>query len=412
MAIKVIMPKQGLQMTEGTITSWLVKEGGKAIKDEPLFEMETDKLTITIDSPASGTLLKIIKEEGETVPITETIAVIGDAGEDISAFLSEGSNNNEPLKEEKSRVLISPRAKNLAQGNNIDIENLTASGPEGMIVEKDVTAYMEKRTLATPLAKKAADIEGVDISKLTGTGPRGKITRDDVLAQIPAETKNERLVPLTGMRRSIAKKMHESLANTAQATVQVQVDMSECERARARFKSSGKKISFTELVLKAVCKALIDHPEVNSEWTDNGILQKYYVNMGVAVALDEGLIVPVIKNAHTLSLEQISQRVSELAQKAKSGAITPDECTGGSFTVSNMGMFKIDSFTAILNPPETGILAVGAVKNIPAAVEGRIEIRPAMLITLTYDHRVVDGATAAKFTASVREYLENPYMML
>ena len=188
--------------------------------------------------------------------------------------------------------------------------------------------------------------------------------------------------------------------------------MSECVRIREGFKSSGKKVSYNDLVIRAVCKALMDFPEMNSEWTDKGILQKDYVNMGVAVATDSGLLVPVIRNAHLKNIGQITKETGDLAERAKNGQLSMDECTGGSFTISNMGMYKIDAFTAILNPPETGILAVGGIKKTPIVVDDRIEIRSVMYITLTYDHRVIDGAPAARFTARIRDYLESPYLML
>ncbi len=426
MATKVIMPKQGLQMTEGTIISWLVKEGGKAVKDEPLFEIETDKLTITIDAAVSGTLLKIVKDEGETVPIAETIAIIGESGEDISGLLSSAINGRQQNEEtayeavtekgaaqqqavKPKRFIISPRAMMLAQSRGVDPAVINGSGPKGLIVEKDVHKYIENTPRITPLAKKIADIEGIDISAISGTGSNGKITRHDLTRPLPVSAG---LTPFTGMRKAIATKMADSLSTTAQATVQVEVDMSECVRVKQHYSGSGRKISYTDLIIKAVSKALIDFPKVNSEWTENGILQKDYVNLGLAVALEEGLLVPVIKNAHNMSIEQIVNESRELVKRAKDGELCPDDCSDGSFTISNMGMYGVDSFVAILNPPETGILAIGRIKKAPAVIEDSMEIRPMMSITLTYDHRVLDGAPAARFTSRVREYLENPYLML
>ena len=368
------------------------------------------------------------------MPITKTIAVIGEEGEDISVLLEEEEVSVEagPPEEDKpvrasakevtgsgaaqesagGRVLISPRAKKLAQDKGADIACIRGSGPEGLIAEKDVLEYLAARPAATPLARKVAGSMGIDVANVAGTGARGKITKSDVLAAGSNAAGRERLLPVTGMRRAIADKMTESLSRTAQATVTVRVDMSECVRIRACFKESGKKVSYNDLVVKAAAKALMEFPAVNAEWTDEGILQKDYVNMGIAVALETGLIVPVIRNVHLMDLEQIAQASAALAEKAKSGRLKPDEYRGGTFTVSNLGMYGIDSFVAILNPPESGIIAVGGIEKKPVVADDKIGIRPVMSLTLTYDHRVIDGAPAAIFTARVREYLENPYLML
>ena len=238
MATKVIMPKQGLQMTEGTIISWLAKEGEKVVKDEPLFEMETDKLTITMESPESGTLLKIIKDEGETVPITETIAIVGEPGEDISALLGgEMPESKEEVSDASQRIFISPRAKTLVQEKGVDIAALKGSGPEGLIIEKDVFDHIDKASLTTPLAKKIAQMDGVDLSNVTGTGARGKITKEDVIAA----GEDKKLVPLTGMRKVIARKMKESLLTSAQAAVQVQVDYERMRAHKRRFQKQRQE---------------------------------------------------------------------------------------------------------------------------------------------------------------------------
>jgi len=434
MAKKVIMPKQGLQMTEGTIISWLVKEGEEARKDEPLFEMETDKLTITIDAPDSGTLLKIVRGEGETVPITEVIAIIGEPGEDYSALLESEPVFSEQKQEESvpkedtyqepkaaetkqgEHVFITPRAKSLAETKGIDYLNITGSGPEGLIIEKDILADAGPGVQATPLAKKVAELSQANINDIEGTGARGKITKADIMSAAalskPLEA-SETCVAFTGMRKVIAERMTQSLRTAAQATHRVKADLSETVRLREAFKSAGKKVSYNDIISFAVCRALLEHPMMNSELKDDGIVLKHYVNLGIAVALDNGLIVPVIKNAHLMGLEQIGEATRQLADKAKNGQLKPDEYQGGSFTISNLGMFGLDSFVAVLNPPESGILAVGKITKTPIVTDnGEIAVRPIMELTLTYDHRVVDGAPAAQFLMRVKQYLEQPFLLL
>jgi len=442
MASKIIMPKQGLQMTEGTIIKWLAKEGDKVVKDEPLFEMETDKLTITIDAMEGGTLLKIVRGEGETVPITETIAIVGEPGEDISALLdiapaaapvateapatvAAASTPVAPAAAPVTaaptdgRVFISPRAKMVAEEKGIDYKAINGTGTDGMIVERDVLAYAASAPAITPLAKKVAEIGGVDTAAVAGTGAAGKIVKEDILKAIEAKKagaaggRKGTVVPFKGMRKVIADRMLESQRTNAQTSHRISVDMSEATRLREAYKKADKKVSFNDIVSLAVCRALLDFPAMNSEITAEGILQKDFVNLGIAVAVDNGLIVPVIKDADLMSLEQISLMTKELADKAKNGKLQPSEYKGGSFTISNLGMFGLDSFVAIINPPEAGILAVGRIaKQAVVTSEDEIVIRPMMELTLSYDHRIVDGAPAAQFLAWVKQYLEQPYLML
>ena len=444
MAHKVIMPKQGLQMTEGTITKWLAKEGGRAVKDEPLFEMETDKLTITIDAPRTGVLLKIVRGEGETVPITRTIAVIGEEGEDISGLLEEEEVSAEagPPEEDKpvrasakevtgsgaaqesagGRVLISPRAKKLAQDKGADIACIRGSGPEGLIAEKDVLEYLAARPAATPLARKVAGSMGIDVANVAGTGARGKITKSDVLAagsnaagrerQEKGSGRGERIIPMSGMRKVIAERMSESLRVHAQLTHCVRVDMTNAAKLREMYKEEEKKVSYNDIVLMAASRALRDFPMMNAVITEDGILMRDYVNLGVAVAVENGLIVPNIKDADLMRLEEIGMMAKELALRAKENRLTQEDYAGGTFTVSNLGMFGLDAFTAIINTPESGILALGAIQKTPVAVEEEVEIRPIMSMTLTYDHRIIDGAPAAEFLGRVKRYVEAPYLML
>ncbi len=444
MAEKVIMPKQGLQMTEGTITQWLVPEGGKCVEGEPLFEMETDKLTITMDAPASGTLLKIVKGEGEVVPITEMIAVIGEPGEDITALLAEAGDTAAEaaaapatapaaalvvaakaapaaVAADGSRRFSTPRARMRAEEKGVDILEVPASGPENLVIERDVLSYEGAGAVkATPLAKKVAQLEGVELAEVSGSGSHGKITREDILAAVAARSaaagggtqRGERVIPMKGMRKVIADRMQESLRVHAQLTHTVRADMTNAAALREAYKKVDKKVSYNDIVLKAVSQALLDFPMMNAMITDEGIVMRDYVNLGVAVAVDNGLIVPNIKDADLMKLEELSFMAKELAGKAKENKLALEEMSGGTFTVSNLGMFGLDEFTAIINTPESGILALGAITKTPVVIGDEIVIRPIMSMTLTYDHRIVDGAPAAQFLGRVKQYVEEPTLML
>ena len=435
MAEKIIMPKQGLQMTEGTITRWLVAEGEDCVSGKPLFEMETDKLVITIDANISGKLLKIVAPEGTTVPITETIAIVGNEGDDISALLSveKAAPGDAPAPMQAAsvlpvvsaaassvvaatgRVFATPRAKMRAEEKQIGIEQIPGSGPEGLIIERDVLAFIPQK--ATPLAKTIAMQAGVSVSDATGSGAHGKVTRADIDALIAArkggqDARQGTLVPYEGKRRLIGEKMQESLRTHAQLSHQIKVDMSQAVQLRESFKAADKKVSYNDLILLSTARALMDFPVMNAELTDKGILQKNYVHLGMAVDTPSGLIVPVIRDADLLRLEEISVSAAALAEKAKQGTLVPAEYSGSSFTVSNLGMFGLESFVPILNTPESGILGVGKIEKQPVVVHDEIVIRPMMCLTLTYDHRVTDGAPAAKFLARVKQYLENPFLLL
>lgn len=447
MAEFIIMPKQGLQMTEGTIMEWLVGEGEEVIADAPLFEMETDKLTISIDASAGGTLLKIIHEAGAVVPITEPIAIIGEKGEDFSALLGSigapaavVAESAEPVQCEEAaigtaavkaprtgRIFASPRAKMLAEEKGIDVADIDGSGPEGLIIEKDILdfafnfeAMSGTKTAATPLARKIAELENIDIKAVQGSGLRNKVLADDVrssasVSQIPVqmvELLDEELIPIKGMRKIVAERMKQSLGEMAQANHRITVDMTNSVSLREQYKAVGRKVSYNDIVLRCTAKALTEFPMMNSSWTSEGIVLKKHVNMGMAVAIDQGLIVPVIKNIHLKSLDQISKESSELALKAKENRLQPEDYSGGTFTVSNLGMFDIDGFTAIINPPEAGILAVGKLAKQPVVSGDEIVIRMMMQLSLTYDHRTVDGAPAAQFLKRIKELLENPMLLI
>lgn len=435
MAEKIIMPKQGLQMTEGTITKWLVKEGDKVEIGQPLFEMETDKNTIQIDSTAAGEVLKLVAKEDETVPITETIAIVGKKGEDFSDLLPKkkeekkpepapapaapaapavksapAADDTTPIALEGGRIFVTPRAKMTAERKNIDYKTVKGTGPSGLIIEKDVLAAAAVK--ASPVAKAIAARKGVSITTVTGTGENGKIVKHDILSGDANLSREDKVIPISGMRKVIADNMMNSVQSMAHAYHKVAVDMSEAKLIRAAFKKAEKKVSFNDIIIMALGRALQEHPRMNAWVEDGKITEKGSVNVGIAVAVDNGLIVPTVRDVQNMTIGEIHDESARLIANTKAGGLKKEEYSGATFTVSNLGMFGIDEFTAIVNPPQVGILAVGSMTDTPVVRDGQIVIRPMMNLVLTYDHRVIDGAPAAQFLSRVKELLENPYLMI
>lgn len=402
----IIMPKQGLQMTEGMITAWLVQEGQEVKEGEPLFEMETDKLAITIDATASGTLLKILCEEGETAEVAAPIAVIGTPGADYQAIL----NGTAATAAEK------PAAEAEAPA--------VAAAP----VSSEPTACTSgERTFSSPRARTRAEELGIDYRTVAGTGPMGMVIERDILSSEPAAkaapaeastapamaaVRSEHQIPITGMRRIIAQRMLDSLNTLAQACHRLTVDMTAAVALREQFKVADIKVSYNDIVIRCVAKALTEFPMMNATMDEKFITTRDYVNIGMAVATDTGLLVPVIRDADLKTLPEIAKASKDLAARTKENKLSPDELTGGTFTISNLGMFDIESFTAVINKPEAGILAVGKMEKKPVVVNDEIVIRPLMQLSLTYDHRILDGAPAAQFLRRVKQLLENPGLLI
>ena len=454
MATIVIMPKQGLMMEEGTITSWLKKEGEAVTAGEPLFEMETDKLTITMDAEASGTLLKIIHPEGDVVPITQPIAVLGEPGEDISGLLGGGAApaaapaEAAPVQAVEApaasaverapgeRVFSSPRARLRAEENGVDIAAVPGSGPDGLVIERDVNAYLANKPAMTPLAANIAKAQGVDLSGVTGTGSNGKITVLDLTGAAPAAAPAPQEAPaavqqtasvqqargthtekMSGMRKAISRNMLASKETNAQTNHRIKVDMTAAIALRKQYKDLGIKVSYNDIIVRACAKALADMPIVNASVDGDDIMYHDYVNVGTAVSVPGGLIVPVIKDADIVGLSGIAVRSAALIEKAREGRLTDADYHGGTFTVSSLGMFDLDDFVAIINPPESAILAVGKIAKTPVVVtnaegEDEIAIKSMCALCLSYDHRIIDGAEAAKFLQKVKNYLQNPVLLI
>ena len=387
----VIMPKQGLQMTEGMITTWLIQEGQEVKAGEPLFEMETDKLAITIDAPADGTLLKILCAEGETAEVAAPIAVIGPACADYAAILNgtvELTCEEEatPAAAEGSKF-SSPRARTRAAELGVDYHTIPGTGPMGMVIERDV--------LAANLAEKPVE--------KPATKP----------CSVPTEvTGADKQIPISSMRRIIAERMMDSLNTLAQAVHRLTVDMSSAVALREQLKKVGIAVSYNDIVIRCVAKALTEFPMMNATMDDQFITLRGNVNIGMAVATDKGLLVPVIRDADKMTLSEIAKCSKDLSSRTKENKLSQDEVTGGTFTISNLGMYDIESFTAIINKPEAGILAVGKMEKKPVVVDDEICIRPMMQLSLTYDHRILDGAPAAQFLRRVKQLLETPGLLI
>ncbi|MGD8293618.1 MAG: 2-oxo acid dehydrogenase subunit E2, partial [Desulfobacterales bacterium] len=440
MATRVFMPKAGMAMEEGTIIQWFKKEGDRVATGDPLLEIETDKVNMEVEAPASGVLLKIIRPVGETVPVTETIGWIGEPGEEVaeneepqiagvavaasaqeeSAVVTAQAQSAPVLAASLGKIAATPLARKLAAEKGIDLSTIAPSGSFGEVKARDVENTEAVR--ATPLARKIARDLDIDLAAVKGTGIAGKIQEADVLAagestvaqpmapQVVEETLRK---PIRGMRKVIAERMLHSHLTAPPVTQTIKVDVTELLSVRKKLNASlEQKISINDILLKVTAIVLRQYPAINVSIDGDHLIYHPVVNLGMAVALEEGLIVPVIRNADRLSLIQISETATELAQKARSGKLMPDDYTGGTFTVSNMGSYGITSFTPIINQPESGILGVGAIEDQLTLNDNKVEVRKKMALCLTYDHRAIDGAQSAIFQNKIKAILENPHVLM
>ena len=416
MAEVIRMPKMSDTMTEGVIVSWL-KNVGDAIKPgEILAEVETDKATMELENFVKGTLLHIGIPAGGSVPVDALIAIVGNAGEDISALLAASTAAAPAAATETAPVAPS---------------NTAPAAPTPTVAEPVAQTVTDSRLKASPLAKSLAKEKGIDISLVPGSGDNGRIVKRDVenftpatstpsakaaapiaLPQIVAsESFTE--VPVSQMRKAIARRLGESKHTAPHFYLTMSIVMDNAIAARKQMNEfSEVKISVNDLIVKAVALSLRKNPHVNSSWLGDKIRYNQHIHVGVAVAIEDGLIVPVVKFADNKSLSHISVEVKQLAEKAKNKKLQPNEFEGNTFTISNLGMFGIDEFTAIINPPDACILAVGAAKETVIAQNGEMKIAQVMKVTLSCDHRVVDGATGSAFLQTLKDLLENPVRML
>lgn len=419
MAEIIKMPRLSDTMEEGNIVSWLKKVGDKVSVGDVLAEVETDKATMELESFYEGTLIYIGKKEG-TVPVDGIIAIIGDKNDDVNALLKEAGSAEPKVAEiqaEKPSEITKQEIKEEVKDNTIAIPN----------VEKPTYNQNKGRIFASPLAKSIAKKDGVDISKVIGTGDNGRIVRKDienfvnygdVSAPAPAQLAvnlpiQDIDIPVSQMRKTIARRLGESKFSAPHFYLTMEMNMDNAMAARQAVNENSEiRISFNDIVIKACAQALRKHPEINSSWLGDKIRINSHINIGVAVAVEEGLLVPVINDADYKSLSQINTEVKSLAGKAKDKKLGLQEMQGNTFTISNLGMFDIDEFTAIINPPDACILAVGSIVQKPVVKNGEIVVGNVMKVTLSCDHRVVDGAKGAKFLQTLKSMLENPLSML
>ena len=432
MAEFIVMPKMGLTMTKGFLTNWRKKEGDTVNKGDILFDVETDKLTNKIEAKTSGVLRKILVDK-ETVNILVPVAIIGTADEDISDLLKEaaagGSEKAEAPKEAGSKVeaapvpvrrtgeraKISPRARKTAEELNVDYNLVPGTGPGGAITEEDIRKFAEtpKRKIS-PAAALVAEQLGVDTG---GIEKDTRIMKADVLKYKLDENlakyadPQEYRRPMTNMRRIIAERMLDSVQTSPSVSFNIKVDTTGMKVLRDELKDTFK-VSYTDILVKIVSQVLLKYPLLNSSLDGEEIITRNYVNMGVAVALPEGLLVPVVRYSNAKGLKDISKEIRDLGERAKTNSLIPDELSGGTFTISNLGMFGIESFTPIINQPEVAILGVNAINKEPVVVNDEVLVKPMMNLSLTADHRVVDGALAAEFLAKLKEYIEKPGLLL
>tara|TARA_B100000579_G_scaffold147674_1_gene119807 strand:- start:2004 stop:3284 length:1281 start_codon:yes stop_codon:yes gene_type:complete len=425
MAEIIRMPKMSDTMEEGVIASWLKKVGDEIKSGDILAEVETDKATMELESYDDGTLLHIGIKDGESVPVNGIIAIIGEKNEDISEILNEANKN--PSDEEDKKELIVEEEKDIKEQEK-DIEiNEDVIDPINKI-ESTENISSNGRIKASPLAKKIALEKGIDLKNVKGTGEGGRITKKDLdslpsgdsnipsqkidLPKVIAEESYDE-IPVSQMRKTISKRLSESKFTAPHFYLTMEINMDNCVSGRKKInESSDVKISFNDIILKACASALRKHPMVNSSLIENNIRKNHHIHIGVAVAVDEGLLVPVIRFADNKTLSHISLEVKELAGKAKEKKLQPSDWEGNTFTISNLGMFGIEEFTAIINPNDSCILAVGGIKNTPIVKNGEIVPGNIMKVTMSCDHRLVDGATGAAFLKTLKELLEDPIKIL
>ncbi|MDC8005638.1 pyruvate dehydrogenase complex dihydrolipoamide acetyltransferase [Aureisphaera galaxeae] len=405
----ITMPRLSDTMEEGTVATWLKKEGDAVEEGDILAEIETDKATMEFESFYSGTLLKIGIQEGETAKVDALLAIIGPAGTDVSGVSISAKPTAPAPKEEKKAPTPAPEAPKEAP---------KAEAP------KVTTQTSGGRIFASPLAKKLAEEKGIDLSRVQGSGENGRIIKRDienyqpsaatagVPAYIPVGEESWDEVNNSQMRKTIAKRLGESKFTAPHYYLTVEFDMDTAIASRKAINSDPDvKISFNDMIVKACAMALRKHPRVNSTWADKTTKIAKHIHIGVAVAVEDGLVVPVLKFADQMTFSQIGASVKELAGKARNKKLTPDEMQGSTFTVSNLGMFGIKEFTSIINQPNSAILSVGAIIQKPVVKNGAIAIGNTMTVTLACDHRTVDGATGAAFLQTLRNYIENPVTM-
>ena len=445
MAQEIVLPQWGMEMQDATIVKWLKQEGDSIREGDPLVEVETAKIETEMESTASGVLAHILVPEGATVPIRTVLAIVAAPGEQVprppgaapavTPVLATAPATPPPVAATSSRLAgqgtsqVVPAARRLAQEHGIDLSQVQGTGPGGRILVENVqSAIAARRAIppapaevsvqVTPVARRLAQQHGIALGQVHGSGPRGRIVIEDVEKAIAAQAQPPRhsaqVVPIKGIRQTIATRMVQSLQTMAQVTLTTEVDVTDVMMLREglarQWKDAG--LSPLHLVLKATARALKEHPRMNAIQREHEIELIREINIGVAVSLQEGLMVPTIRRADEKHLEEIARESRDLANKTREGKASYDEVTGATFTITNLGSYGIDAFTPIINSPQVGILGVGRVVEKPVVYQGEITKRAMMFLSLTFDHRVIDGAPAAEFLGAVKGYLEDPWWMV
>lgn len=432
MAKEVIMPALGMAQETGTLLRWFKAAGEVVTKGEPLMEVETDKAAVEIEAPASGTLAGVLAHEGDVIPVGQRIAVILAAGESATTIAppSQPKPAATPQAEVQPRpVTATPVAVRLAAEQNIDLSLIKTTS--GQIRKEDVLAYIEHQSkangqhgklLASPKAKRLAKEQGLDLTLVRSTGPDNAILVKDVLAYSPANVPATSFEPVSGQNETLAvsrvwqvmaERLTQAWTNIPHFYLIREANASRMLAWRETAqKSAAEKVTFTDLLVKVVAAALRKHPRLNASWLNNSIVLNPDVNIGLAIAVEDGLLVPVIHNADKLSLSQIASRRAELIGKAQAGKLSLNDLGGGTFTISNLGMYGVDAFNAIVNPPQAAILAVSRIADRVVPVNGQPAVQPMLTFSLSCDHRAVDGARGAQFLQTLAGFVEEPLQMM
>ncbi|MBZ0276205.1 MAG: 2-oxo acid dehydrogenase subunit E2 [Anaerolineae bacterium] len=443
MPVEIILPKFGFTLETGEIVRWLKQDGDRVRAGDPVCEVTTDKVNMEVEAPEDGTLFGLLYPEGAVVRVTDVIAYLLRPGEARPAKLpgkaaaAPPETSSAPPDGQPRGVSASPVAQRVATSANLDLSGMRGSGPHKRIMRRDVEAALESvpddpelagKIRATPAARHLAAQNGLNLATVTGSGPKGRIQGADVQAAlarpapqpaapshpaaIPASADAPRIVKLEGMRRTIATRLQKSFQTAPHIFFDAQIDVSGIERLRRTLKARDEKLSVTAIVIKACAAALLRHPWVNATIDGDDVSLWPTVNIGMAVALDAGLVVPVVHHAEQLALNRIQGKVDELAGRARNNTLHINDMLDGTFTVSNLGMYGVDRFTAIINPPQVAILAVGrTMQQFVPDENGQPVLRSTMTVTLSADHRVVDGALAANFLQDLRAILEEPALL-
>jgi len=445
MAEKVVMPKLGATMESGTIDSWLIEVGEEVEEGDPVAEVQTDKITMEIEAESTGVLLKKLYEPGDTVPVQQVIAYLGGPGEEIKDIVEENDSyqqeqNDTEIKtnesntsteqsdivdltnKQRNKIRRTPIARKIAEENNISLENVIGTGPNERVQKIDVEDYLSSQEKkVTPLAKKVAENEQVDLNKIAGTGMNQKVVKDDVLNAARSSVSSENgdiRKPFKGMRKVIADRISDSFYSAPHVTLNGEVDITRVIDLRKQLLPviedlEGVRVSYNEVILKAVAYALKKNQEINISLDGEDIIQHNEINIGMAVDVPDGLVVPVVRSVDQKGLAALTRETKALIKQAHDGKLSIDDMNGSTFSISNLGMYAVDEFTPIINQPNAAILGIGRIIKKPVVAEDdTVTVRSMMTLSLSFDHRIVDGAPAARFLTDIKEVLEQPYKLI